>query len=179
MSNEIDDLKMNINSSFDSQDIENKSPRDNHIDSPKSRLSSASKTHQEQRSTDVNNSFSNQTRIKSPNESHENTNQLNNHKLTNENQLTSDSLDHEEQTIFNNNSRSSFHPNEISNDESTVNQQNSTTNSLDVKTDDGDLQQATRRAKPHPSNYYSYFLFCFAIITSMNFQKKIKHLPLQ
>jgi hypothetical protein len=79
MSNEADDDKHNINSSYDSQDIRLR-------DSPNSRLSSASKKNQEQRSTLIKNSLDNQS--------------------------LNDSVNHEEQTSVNNHSHSSFNVND-------------------------------------------------------------------
>jgi hypothetical protein len=142
MSNETDDNKMNINSSFDSKDIRNNNPRENDINSTSSRLSSASKKNQQhqQQSAYVNNSFPNEssieTRIKSPTSSRQNTDQLSNHKLTNE-----------EQSTFNNHSHSSFHVNETNNDGPTVNNQNLTNNSID------DQQGHSHRPIIHFSNY--------------------------
>jgi hypothetical protein len=160
MSNNTDDNKININSSSDSQNIGNNNSRDDDIELPKSRLSSASKKNQEQRSTYINNSFtnelSNEINIKSPTTSRQNTNELSNHKLTNEIQSSFDSLSHEEQTTFNNHSHSSFHDN--NNNESTTNNQNLTNIPLDASTNN-DESRTHRQRNPKHSNYLATSFF--------------------
>jgi hypothetical protein len=160
MSNETDNNNIHINSSFDSHDIGNNNPKDNNVNSPNSRLSSASKRNNEQRSELVNKS-SNETHIKSSINSHQNTNQLSNHKLTNENQSSLDSLNHEEQPTFNNHSSSSFHVDEINNDQPTIDKQNLTKHSIDVNTDDEEPQSPLRKLinPAHTSNYLATLFF--------------------
>src|SRR4051812_41959662 len=107
MSNEANNEKMN----FHLSDVDDNNPRDDDIQLPKSRLSSASKKSETQRSTIIN---------ESPNHFHENINQLNNQNLTNENQSLFDSLNHEEQQTFNDHSSSSFRDNKSINDEDQI-----------------------------------------------------------
>ncbi|CAF1120940.1 unnamed protein product [Adineta steineri] len=104
MSNEKDDNKPHITSSTHSEDISNHKLTTDNNELPKSRGSSASKKHQEQQSTSVN-QHTNETRIKSPNISSQDTNQIHNHKQINE-----------EQPSFNDHSHSSVHLNQPSND---------------------------------------------------------------
>lgn len=166
MLNEIDDENMDIKSSLDSQNIDKDISRDNDIDLPKSRLSSASsKKHQEQRSVNVNNSFSNESfneiRIKSANSFHQNRNQLSNNKLTNENQSIFDSLHHEEQSTNNNPLNSSIGLIGFDTDRSNVDQIDSMNNSLNVETNDND-SLPSRQRKTRASNYI-FFISVFLL----------------
>ena len=142
MSNETDHNKINLNSSVDSTDIENNQSRHDDVNRPKSRISSASsqKDHQQQ-SHFVNNSHvndsSNETRLKSPNNS--------NHISADENQSPFDSLDHDDnQPTFNKHlgSSSYVNVNEISNDGPNTHNQN-----LDENLDDGNTDDDKEQVK--------------------------------
>jgi hypothetical protein len=146
MSNETDDTKPHNNSSFESQDIFNNSPRDTNLNVSTSRASSASKKNKGQKST-FDNEYSNEKRIKSPSISHQNTNQFNNNKLTNENQSSLNSLDNEEQSAFHNRSRSSFPASEPNNDEPTMDNHHllSSHDEQNVPTEDENQENLRRR----------------------------------
>jgi hypothetical protein len=163
MSNETDDNIPHKNSTLESQDRFNNTPRDTDVNLPKSRLSSASKKNKEQQPTFVNES-SNDSRIKSPSISRQNTNQFNDNKLTNENQSPLTPSNNEEQSTLTNRSRSSFPANEPSNDGPTTtnnhslslhDEQNSPNVSTDNKNQEGSHEQTTN------ITYFSSYLVTF------------------
>jgi hypothetical protein len=128
MSDEINDRNI--------EDIETNNTRDNDIDLPISRLSSASKKSEEQQFNFVNNSSidesSNGKRIKSAKNSHKKSNEFNQDLLTNENESSIDSIHYEEQIYSQNNN------------ETTLDQQeNLIKYSIDLSTDDENDQQLT------------------------------------
>ena len=165
MSDETDDDKYRYKTSDDAQHVLDDSPRDTDIELPRSRMSSASKKSEEQRTPRVN-EFSDQTRIKSPLSSRQDTNQLDNNKLRKNNQSSFNSFDDDEQRASNTNSRSSVRANEPSNDGPTTNyrrlnsssygeQNKLNLNGNSVDTTSKQNQQDSHRTR-NPSNLSKY-----------------------